>query len=67
MSTPEPGTSVYLYTPIKDPGTIRLLTLQPGEGDATLVGALTSILVDQSRHKSLTYVWGDPNPSESLI
>ena len=53
---------------LADERSIRMLTLEPGEGNEPLKGSLTSVDVDQARaYEPLSYVWADPTRTHSIL
>jgi hypothetical protein len=47
---------------------IRMLSLEPGEGSDPLIGSLTSVDVDHAgAYEPLSYVWSDPTRSHSIL
>jgi Heterokaryon incompatibility protein (HET) len=58
----------YVYAPIRDSMSIRLLKLYPGRGEDPLIGELVLLPLSESPgHKALSYVWGDSTKSETII
>jgi hypothetical protein len=49
----------YKYTPLIDPKSIRILSLQPGQGGDPLVGRLSvENLASKPDYETISYVWG---------
>ncbi|WAO91061.1 HET domain-containing protein [Fusarium falciforme] len=61
--------SEYIYTPLSDPDTIRVLEIGLLHPDShQLSGRLTTeSLHDQPDYVALSYVWGAPSPTDLLI
>jgi hypothetical protein len=67
-SRSQPVRDAYTYAAISCPGTIRLLSLQPGRGDEELITKLKYVsLGNPGRHKALSYVWGDATMNQSIL
>jgi hypothetical protein len=64
--------NVFQYQPLPSQNSIRLLTLIPGKGDATLAFTLSSAeLIPGAQRKAyyeaLSYTWGDPTQVRGLV
>lgn len=60
--------SAYVYTPLADAYTIRILTLQPGRDDEPLVGRLTTEdLAFEPAYEAISYVWGAHTRTSTLL
>jgi len=58
---------VYSYAPFQDNNSIRVLILDPGQGNDPLVGELREVDVDDCpSFTALSYVWGDPTRSRQI-
>ena len=57
----------YSYAPFQDNNSIRILILDPGQGDDPLVGELREVDVDDCpSFTALSYVWEDPTRSRQF-
>lgn len=57
----------YAYVPLQDANSIRLLQLEPGYGrDPLEVHLATHQLGKQCSYHALSYVWGEPDLTETL-
>jgi hypothetical protein len=57
--------SHHQYQPLENHA-IRILTLDPGQPDDRLVGALESVSIDsKGDYEALSYVWAEPGPPRS--
>lgn len=62
-----PMDTASLYKSL-DHGEIRLLELQPGNGEDTIRATLHQHRLDAApRYETISYVWGDPTVRESII
>lgn len=62
--------SVYEFFPLPDQQRyVRLLTLDPGESDAPLIGKLNCVDVndDLEEYDPVSYVWGDPTRTHEIL
>ncbi|KAH7309720.1 heterokaryon incompatibility protein-domain-containing protein [Stachybotrys elegans] len=59
----------YLYQPLREHDAIRVLDLDPDdEYNAPLCGHLTNTRLSEiNQYTALSYVWGDPTPTETLV
>ncbi|KAI1386223.1 HET-domain-containing protein [Hypoxylon trugodes] len=62
----------YSYHPLKEPGEIRLLYLEPARNrDAILRGSFEHIVLPNNyftnRYTALSYVWGNSTPAERIL
>ncbi|KAF5604871.1 ankyrin het domain-containing protein [Fusarium pseudocircinatum] len=55
----------YQYPPLKSLGTVRVLSLDPGQPGSPLKGTLEEAHVNSLKdYEALSYVWADPGPSD---
>ena len=60
--------STRIYTPLS-PSSIRILTLEPGKAKAAIYCSLTEIPLhsaDNPTYEALSYMWGPPEPTETI-
>lgn len=61
-------TSEFLYDELPKNGWIRLLHLQPGESEQALQCSLVSTSLEEApQYEALSYTWGDPEATDTLI
>ncbi|KAF5662413.1 ankyrin het domain-containing protein [Fusarium circinatum] len=54
----------YQYPALKSPGTVRVLSLEPGQPESPLRGTLEEAHASSLKdYEALSYVWADPGPS----
>ncbi|KAG5787410.1 hypothetical protein H9Q69_013517 [Fusarium xylarioides] len=55
----------YRYPPLRSLGTVRILSLEPGQPESPLRGTLEEAHVNSLQdYEALSYVWADPGPSD---
>jgi hypothetical protein len=60
------GKAQYQYQPLEENGTIRILTLNPGNQGDPLKGELGAVSIDSAgSYEALSYVWAEPGPLDS--
>lgn len=60
----------FVYEPLLVPKTIRILHLRPASFNTPLVGTFSLTVLDSDIHPeclALSYTWGDPMPTSTLI
>lgn len=56
----------HRYQPLQNKDTVRILTLEPGEGTDQLIGTLEALPIDSAgSYEAVSYVWADPGPPNS--
>ena len=68
VTVPLEVAKAFRYSPIPDDGTIRILTLRPGQGDEPLAGELTTEnLAAAQPYEAISYMWGTGARRTSLV
>ncbi|KAJ4989724.1 heterokaryon incompatibility protein [Stagonosporopsis vannaccii] len=58
----------YKYRPLQTPASIRLLQLKPGKGEEPIRCWLFEVRLDDwPSYQALSYTWGDPNDTSTIV